>query len=36
MIDFTLTDEQLALQMKCREFAQREILPVALNAKSYQ
>ncbi|QEE15297.1 acyl-CoA dehydrogenase family protein [Promethearchaeum syntrophicum] len=29
MIDFTLTDEQLALQMKSREFAHREILPVA-------
>ncbi|MHA1672380.1 MAG: acyl-CoA dehydrogenase family protein [Promethearchaeota archaeon] len=28
MIDFTLTDEQKALQLKAREFALKEILPV--------
>jgi acyl-CoA dehydrogenase len=29
MIDFTLTEEQLALQQKARDFALKEILPVA-------
>jgi len=29
MIDFSLTEEQLALQKKAREFAIREVLPVA-------
>ncbi|TFH28029.1 MAG: acyl-CoA dehydrogenase, partial [Promethearchaeota archaeon] len=28
MIDFTLTEEQIALQLKAREFALKEILPV--------
>ncbi len=31
MLGFTLTEEQLALQEKAREFAIREILPVARN-----
>ena len=29
MLDFTLTPEQLDLQQKAREFAQKEILPIA-------
>jgi acyl-CoA dehydrogenase len=29
MLDFRLTDEQLALQLKAREFAIKEVLPVA-------
>ncbi len=29
MLDFTLTPEQLDLQQKAREFAKKEILPVA-------
>ena len=29
MLDFTLTPEQLALQKKARDFALKEILPVA-------
>ncbi|MHA1731440.1 MAG: acyl-CoA dehydrogenase family protein [Promethearchaeota archaeon] len=29
MLDFTLTDEQLALQKRAREFALKEVLPVA-------
>lgn len=29
MLDFRLTDEQLALQLKAREFALKEVLPVA-------
>ena len=29
MIDYTLSEEQAAMQQLAREFAQREILPVA-------